>query len=242
LPDFAGWHDKNGNYAKLLNPPGSDPPLHFRHRAAAAMFARHGRRGKPMAKLTEPLEAATEQQIDAVLKRLSNSNDVGADLLRVLDIAIGITGADMGTLQRFDERADCLTIVASRGLSSEGLNFFGVVRRDTNTSCAAALMRRMRVFVENVSTSYLFVGTRELDMLRACGIAAAQSTPLISSGRLWGVFTTHFREPRKESEFDPAPLDRLAVQVADCMEQIESLVPNQNFHGKRVPEEPQPGG
>lgn len=196
-----------------------------------------------MAKLTEPLEAETEQQIDAVLKRLSNSNDVGADLLRVLDIAIGITGADMGTLQRFDERADCLTIVASRGLSSEALSFFGAVRRDTNTSCAAALMRRMRVFVENVSTSYLFVGTRELDMLRACGIAAAQSTPLISSnGRLWGVFTTHFREPRKVSEFDPAPVDRLAVRVADCMEQIEGLVPNQHFHGKHVPEEPQPGG
>jgi GAF domain-containing protein len=176
-----------------------------------------------MPKFTEPLDAAIGQQIDAIPRRLITSEDVGADLLQVLDIAIGITSADMGTLQRFDERNDCLTIVASRGLSSEALNFFAIVRRDTNTTCAAALTRRMRVFVEDVSTSYLFVGTRELDMLRACGIAAVQSTPLISSsGRLCGVFTTHFQKPQVESEFDPAPLDRLAAQVADSLERRDS--------------------
>lgn len=196
-----------------------------------------------MINLEEPLDPATGQQIDAVLQRLGNSMDVGADLQQVLDIAIGITGADMGTLQRFDERADCLTIVASRGFSTEALAFFGVVRRDTSTTCAAALMRRMRVFVEDIATSYLFVGTRELDMLRAGGIAAVQSTPLISSnGRLWGVITTHFREPQIESEFDHAPLDRLAVQVADGLDQRERLVPSQHFHGKQVPEEFQPRG
>jgi GAF domain-containing protein len=175
-----------------------------------------------MANLKEPLDAATGHQIDAVLQRLRYSGDVSGDLLQVLDIAIGMTGADMGTLQRFDERTDCLTIIGSRGFSSEALTFFGVVRRDTNTTCAAALTRRMRVFVEDVSTSYLFVGTRELDMLRAGGIAAVQSTPLISSnGHLWGVFTTHFREPQIESEFDHASLDRLAVQIADSLEQRE---------------------
>ena len=179
-----------------------------------------------MAELTEALDAAIGQQTDAILQRLRTSKDVDADLLQVLDIALGITGADMGTLQRYDERSDCLRIVASRGFSSGALNFFAIVRRDTNTTCAAALTRRMRVFVEDVSTSYLFVGTCELDVLRACGIAAAQSTPLISSnGRLWGVLTTHFHKPQIESEFDHAPLDRLAVQVADSLERREGLSP-----------------
>ena len=196
-----------------------------------------------MANLKELLDVATEQRIDAILQRLGNSKDVGADLLQVLDIAIGITGADMGTLQRFDERADCLTICASRGFSTEALTFFGVVRRDTATTCAAALMRRMRVFVEDVSTSYLFVGTRELDMLLASGIAAVQSTPLISSsGHLWGVFTTHFRELQIESEFDHAALDRFALQVADSLEQREGPVPSQHILGKQVPERSQSGG
>ena len=179
-----------------------------------------------MANLTERLDAATGQQIDAVLQRLRSSKDIRADLLQVLDIAIVIAGADMGTLQRFDERTDSLTIVASRGFSSEALTFFGIVRRDTNTTCAVAFMRRMRVFVEDVSTSYLFVGTRELEMLRANGIAAVQSTPLISiNGRLWGVFSTHFREPQRESEFDHSPLDWLSVQVADCLEPRAGLFP-----------------
>jgi GAF domain-containing protein len=184
---------------------------------------RLGPESKAMANLTGPFDAATGQQIDAVLQRLRHSKDVGADLLPVLDIAIRMTGADMGTVQRFDERTDCLTIVASRGFSNEALTFFSTVRRDTNTTCAATLTQRMRVFVGDVSTSYLFVGTRELDMLRANGIAAAQSTPLISSnGRLWGVFTTHFRKPQMESEFDPVPLDRLAVEVANTLEQREA--------------------
>jgi hypothetical protein len=97
LSDFAGWHNENGYYVKLLNLPGSNLPLHFRYRSAATKLARDGPRSKTMANLTEPLDAATEQQIGAVLQRLRTSTDV--DLLQVLDIAIGITGADIGTLQ-----------------------------------------------------------------------------------------------------------------------------------------------
>lgn len=186
-----------------------------------------------MAKHTETLHVAVGQNIDAALRRLRNSRNLGSDLMPVLDIAIGITGADMGTLQRFDENTDCLKLVASRGFSSQALSFFAIVRRDTNTTCAAALTRRMRVFVEDVSTSYLFVGTRELDMLSAEGIAAAQSTPLISSiGRLWGVLTTHFREPQIGSDFIHASLDRLAVQIADSLEQRESLVASPHNAGR----------
>jgi GAF domain-containing protein len=196
---------------------------------------------KTMAILKGPLDAATGQQIDAVLRRLRYSRDVGSDLLQILDIAIGMAGADLGTLQRFDESADCLKIVASRGFSSEALTFFDVVHRDTNSTCAVAFTRRMQVFVEDVSTSYLFVGTPELDMLRADGVAAVQSTPLISSNAyLWGVFTTHFREPQIESMFDHASLYRLAVQVADRLEQRDGPVPSHYFHDKPDSEDSQP--
>jgi GAF domain-containing protein len=180
-----------------------------------------------MAILTEPFDAASGQQIGEALQRLRHSRDLGPDLTAVLDIAIGLTGADMGTLQRFDDDADCLELVASRGFSNDLLRFFDVVRRDTNSSCAAALTRRMRVFVEDISTSYLFVGTRELDILSADGVAAVQSTPLISSnGRLWGVISTHFRQTQRESEFDHAALDGFVVQIADSLEQRQWITPN----------------
>ncbi len=128
-----------------------------------------------MAQFTEPLAADTGRQADTALARLRESKDLDSDLMPILDIAIALTGADMGTLQRFDEKADCLELVASRGFSSRVLSFFSTVRRDTNTSCAAALTRRMRVFVEDISTSYLFVGTRELAMLSAGGVAAVHA-------------------------------------------------------------------
>jgi len=182
-----------------------------------------------MANRMELLDSAIDQHIDTALQRLKNSTNLSPDLDPALEVAIGITGADMGTVQLFEQSIDGLILVASRGFSREALGFFGIVRRDTNTTCAAALTRRMRVFVEDISTSYLFVGTRELDVLLAEGIAAAQSTPLISSiGRLWGVLTTHFREPQIGSEFDHAPLDRLAVQIADSLEQRGASTPNQH--------------
>lgn len=186
-----------------------------------------------MTKLTEPVDAAVSQQIAAVLEQLSNSRDVDVDPMRGLEVALVIAGTTIGTLQRFDEGSDCLRIVASRGFSSEALDFFAIVRRDTNSTCAVALTRRMRVFVEDVSTSYLFVGTRELDVLRASDIAAIVSTPLISSNsRFLGVVSAHFQKPKVESEFDQAPLDRFAVQFADNLERREGLVPSRHFPGK----------
>lgn len=178
-----------------------------------------------MHRLTDPQKAEADPQIDAALAQLIQSGNLDWDLMQILDIAIGITGADMGTLQRFDDRDDCLKLTTSRGFSSQVLDFFDVVRRDTHSTCAAAFTWRMRVFVEDIAASYLFVGTRELDLLGAEGVAAVQSTPLISSsGRLWGVITTHFRKPQIESAFDHSPLDRFAVRIADGLEQRARLM------------------
>ena len=66
-------------------------------------------------------------------------------LHRTLDLAIEVAGADKGTLQRLDAESGCLKMVASRGFSDELLKYFETVDRNTNTTCAAALMRRMRV-------------------------------------------------------------------------------------------------
>jgi GAF domain-containing protein len=140
-------------------------------------------------------------------------------LHRTLDIAIEVAGADKGTLQRLDAESGCLKIVASRGFSDEVLKYFETVDRNTNTTCAAALKRRMRVVVNDVATSYLFVGTPVLEIMRAADVAAAHSTPIIgSSGRLWGVFTVHFCHPQPSDRYDPTPLDRLAVLLADFVE------------------------
>lgn len=132
--------------------------------------------------------------------------------------AIRAAQADFGTVQQYDSAEDCLTILASCGLPDQTLNLFQTVRRDTHSTCAAALRQRMRVAVGNIATSYLFVGTSELAALQQVGVAAAHSTPIIvDNGRFWGVLTVHFRQPWEDSEYDPTPMERVAVRIAECL-------------------------
>jgi len=139
-------------------------------------------------------------------------------LEKVLAAAIRAAQADFGTVQQYDSAEDCLRIVASYGLPDQALTLFRTVRRDTNSTCAAALTQRMRVVVGNIATSYLFVGTRELTALQEAGVAAAHSTPIIvDNGQLWGVLTVHFRQPFADARYDPTPMERVGARFAECL-------------------------
>ncbi|WP_439363451.1 MEDS domain-containing protein [Bradyrhizobium sp. DASA03005] len=141
--------------------------------------------------------------------------------------AVRAAQADFGTVQRYDSAEDCLRIVASCGFPDQALNLFQTVRRDTHSTCAAAFTQRMRVVAGNIASSYLFVGTSELAALQQAGVAAAHSTPIIvDDGRLWGVLTVHFREPREDAEYDPTPMERVAVRFA---ERLKDRTPEQTF-------------
>jgi hypothetical protein len=139
----------------------------------------------------------------------------------ILDAAVEIAGADMGVMHRFDEEKDCLRVVASQGFSERLLKYFAVVRTDANTTYAAAFTMRTRVVVDDVSTSGFFRGSSELDVMHELGVAAAHSTPIVgSSGRLWGVFTPYFRAPQMLTSYDPLMLDRVAAELADCLDRV----------------------
>jgi hypothetical protein len=139
----------------------------------------------------------------------------------ILDAAIEIAGADMGVMYRFDEENDCLRVVASEGFSGHLLKYFAVVRRDAKTTCAAALAMRTRVVVDDVSTSDFFRDSSELGVMHELDVAAAHSTPIIgASGRPWGVFTTYFRPPQMPTSYNPLMLDRLASELADCLDRV----------------------
>ncbi|WP_161495849.1 MEDS domain-containing protein [Bradyrhizobium japonicum] len=131
--------------------------------------------------------------------------------------AIRAAHADFGTMQQYDSAEDCLRIVASSGFPDRALDLFRIVRRDTNSTCAATLKKRMRTVVGNIGASYLFVGTSELAALQEVGVAAAHSAPIIvDNGRPWGVLTVHFRQPWEDAEYDPTPMERVAVRFAEC--------------------------
>ena len=103
--------------------------------------------------------------ISVILARLAQAKDADLLLREALDAAIDIAGADMGNIQLLEPANGRLKIAASRGFSAPFLDFFATVSAHTNSACGATLVNRMRIMVEDVATSYLFVATPALDIM-----------------------------------------------------------------------------
>jgi PAS domain S-box-containing protein len=165
--------------------------------------------------LRQSLEDLTRMQ--QVSTRLLQAGDFSLLLHDILDAAIEITGAQMGNIQLLE--GDVLRITAQRGFDRPFLEFFASVHGE-QAACGAALQRGERVIVDDVLNSPIFAGTSALDVMIAAGARAVQSTPLVSrSGRVLGMFSTHYRRaPQQPSGRVLRLLDILARQAADLIE------------------------
>jgi PAS domain S-box-containing protein len=142
---------------------------------------------------------------------------------RVLEAAIELMSADMGSMQTFHpKQGELLLLAAKGGFHPEAAAFWERVNRASATTCGMALSVGRRVIVPDVESSDFMAGTADLDALRRSSIRAAQSTPLVSrSGRLLGMITTHWREPHQPTERALRSLDVLARQAADLIERVQ---------------------
>src|SRR5262249_53259581 len=151
--------------------------------------------------------------------------DRRALLAEVLDAAITLTKADMGNIQLVDPVSGALVIEAQSGFDPFFLRYFASVRGGA-TACGAALQQRAGGMVEEAAGSHIFAGTRGREIGLAAGAAAVQSTPLIaSSGRFFGVLSTHYRRPQRPDEDYLPLLDAVARQTADVLEQAPLVEP-----------------
>jgi PAS domain S-box-containing protein len=168
-------------------------------------------------RLDEELKGA--YQIHEISTRLLRKSSVEEVLNEILDAAIEVTEADLGNIQLVDQGS--LRVVTHRGCSPEFLDFFERVSHETTATCAAALVRRSRVIVEDVSSDPLFRGTAAGEVLSRDGIRAVQSTPLIGpSGELYGMLSTHFHRSRRPDERALRYLDLLANQAGQVLEAL----------------------
>jgi PAS domain S-box-containing protein len=152
--------------------------------------------------------------------RMIGAGDFSRLLEEILNAAIGITNADMGNIQLVE--AGALKIVAQRGFDARFRDFFSAVH-DGRSACGAAMQDGRRVIVEDVLTSPIFAGTSALEIMLAGNVRAVQSTPLVSrSGRVLGVFSTHFRKPQRQNERELHMLDLLARIAADLIEHMQT--------------------
>jgi PAS domain S-box-containing protein len=160
------------------------------------------------------------QQISTLLIR-EGSN--GAIYDNVLDAAIELMSADMGSMQVFDSERGELRLLAERGFHAQSATYWERVTLVSTTACGIALSAGCRVIQPDVEACDAGVGTTDLEEYRRSGIRAVQSTPLISrSGRLLGMISTHWRRPHHPTERELQPVDVLARQAADLIERNEA--------------------
>ena len=171
--------------------------------------------------LTPDADAALRlQQISTLLIR-EGSN--GALYGHVLDAAIYLMSADMGSMQVFHPERGELRLLAEKGFNPGSADHFEWVRPDSASPCGMALSAGCRVIVPDIeSCEALARKGVDLDVLRLTGIRACLSTPLIArSGRLLGMISTHWRRTHRPAERELQPLDVLARQAADLIERNE---------------------
>jgi two-component system CheB/CheR fusion protein len=171
---------------------------------------------------------AAQRQIAGDLRRMTRLHELGthlagpgdphAMLAEVLGVAVEITGADMGNIQRCED-GDVLSIAVQHAFEQPFLTFFERVDTHTDSACASALTTRQRVLVEDVANCSPFAGSPSLVTMLAAGVAACQSTPLFDlSGSLLGMLSTHYRSPHRFEAAELQWLDLLAPHVASVFE------------------------
>lgn len=197
---------------------------------AAMIIARHERaeqRRSAIHKLQE-----TQSQLESELRDSELLRQISLELLdeahedalygKLAEAAATIMQSEVSMVLIFHpERGPAgeLQMLASRGLSPEGMRFWEWVRADSGCTCGEVLRTGKRAIAEDVANCAFMAGKPDRDVLLAAGIQAGQSTPLIArSGKLVGVISTHWAKPHRPSERDLRMLDILARPTADLIE------------------------
>jgi PAS domain S-box-containing protein len=167
--------------------------------------------------LRQSLDDMTRMQ--RVSTRLLRGGDFHLLLQEILDAAIEISDAQMGHIQLLE--AGLLRITAQRGFGEPFLQFFDAVHSGQG-ACGTAWQRGERVIVDDVVKNDIFEDSPALEVMLAAGARAVQSTPLVSrSGRVLGMFSTHWHAPQHPSDRALRLLDILARQAADLIEHTQ---------------------
>jgi len=208
--DNTPLHDADGKVVGFLS---TAQDVTRRREAEAALLDTQERLAADLAAMTRLQQVST---------RLVPAAESTALLLEIVDTAIAVTAADKGHIQLLEPESELLRIVASRGFEPRFLEFFRTVSRGVG-SCGTAMREGSRVIVEDVDTSPVLAGSPALEALRAAGVRAVQSTPLVArSGRLVGMLSTHCMLPHRPSDHDLGLLDLLARQAADWIERTQA--------------------
>jgi PAS domain S-box-containing protein len=178
------------------------------------------------------VEALQERKADLVgdvssvhkLYRLSakllRPTDRQTALELILDGAMEIVGAPMGSVHVYDGARKGLEMVAQRGLKQEFVDRFRKVSTEIGALFGRAMAAGEKMVIEDIELDAQFASHRA--MAAATGIRAMQSAPLVSRNETLAVVSTYFPEPHRPAEIDLRMLDLYLVHATDTMERIRA--------------------
>lgn len=149
-------------------------------------------------------------------------NDSQQCLQSILDAAMAVTGAEMGSVLQLDRDTGVFKVLAHHGIESSILEEFQLLSLNELSKCGLAVRSGERTVVDDVALSDAVSMPGMTGALLNAGIRAFQSTPMVStSGTLWGVVSTYFSHPHRPAVRELRPLDLLARQAADYLERVQ---------------------
>ena len=151
-------------------------------------------------------EVGDMQRLHDFSRKLLEQDDVKLVMRDVLASISDLLGVSKASIQLCDESMRRLHLIGTIGFDAAFDEAFKFVDIGGFTTCAAALGRRERVIVENLSADSSFEAFARL--AGHYGIEAAQSTPLLDrSGAVIAMLTTYFDRPYRPSQRDLRLMD-----------------------------------
>jgi GAF domain-containing protein len=133
----------------------------------------------------------------------------------ILAGAMGICGADFGSLQVADPATHVLNIVAQENFGWKFLSRFQTVQSgEQGTACGLAMQDAKRIIVKDVASDELVYSKDVRDAILGLGIRSSQSVPLIANARVVGVLSTLHCKSHTPHEVHLRISDSLAARFA----------------------------
>lgn len=169
------------------------------------------------------IELADTQQLQSISSLLIEEENIDALYEQILESAIALMHSDAGSLQVLDSERNELRLLAWKGFHPEAAAFWEKVSTKTGSTCGGALHRGKRLIIADIKTSDFAAGSESRKYYELSGIAAVQSTPLVSrDGHIVGMVSTHWHAPHTPGERELKMLDVLARQTADLIDRRRS--------------------
>ena len=122
---------------------------------------------------------------------MPSASQIIAELQDLLDEAIAIDQADMGTIHLYDAQTETLRIVVHKELNAEFLEYFNVVKPFDSSACGRAAGIGNIVVISDVMHDVAFTPHRPI--AKRAGFRSVKSVPLLAGGKLLGVLSIHFK-------------------------------------------------